>query len=79
MLNIGAPGLRAAAVGLFLGLIISAALLRALRSVLYGIGVYDAPTLATVVAVLVSVSLMATAIPALRIARIDPARTLREE
>jgi predicted permease len=79
MLNIGAPGLRAAAVGLFLGLIVSAALLRALRSVLYGIGVYDAPTLATVVALLVSVSVMATAIPALRIARIDPARTLREE
>jgi predicted permease len=79
MLNIGAPGLRAAAVGLSIGLIISAAVLRALRSALYGIGVYDAPTLATVVVVLVSVSMIATVIPALRIARIDPARTLREE
>jgi predicted permease len=79
MLNIGAPGLRAAAVGLSIGLMISAAVLRALRSALYGIGVYDAPTLLIVVAVLVSVSLVATAIPALRIARIDPARTLREE
>jgi predicted permease len=79
MLNIGAPGLRAAAVGLSIGLLISAAVLRALRSALYGIGVYDAPTLVIVVAVLVSVSLAATTIPALRIARIDPAQTLREE
>jgi hypothetical protein len=55
------------------------AVLRALRSALYGIGVYDAPTLVIVVAVLVSVSMAATAIPALRIARIDPAQTLREE
>jgi predicted permease len=79
MLDIGAPGLRAAAIGLSLGLLVSAAALRALRSALYGVGVYDPPTLATVVGVLVAVILMATAIPALRIARIDPARTLREE
>ena len=79
MLNIGAPGLRAAAIGLSLGLLVSAAALRALRSALYGVGVYDPPTLATVVGVLVAVSLVATTIPALRIARIDPARTLRDE
>src|SRR5215469_445881 len=79
IVNVGAPGLRAAAVGLSLGLLVSAAVLRALRSALYGVGVYDTPTLATVVGVLVAVSLIATAIPALRIARIDPARTLREE
>ena len=79
MLNIGGPGLRAAALGLSIGLIVSAAVLRALRSALYGIEVYDWPTLATVVLVLVSVSVIATVIPALRIARIDPARTLREE
>ena len=79
VLNIGAPAVRAAAVGLSIGLILSAAALRAMRSALYGIGVYDAPTLATVVLVLVSVSVLATAIPALRIARIDPAQTLREE
>ena len=79
MLNIGAPGVRASAVGLAIGLMLSAAALRAMRSVLYGIGVYDAPTLVTVVFVLVSVTLVATVIPALRIARIDPAQTLREE
>lgn len=77
--NIGAPGVRAAACGLAIGLIASAAALRAMRTVLYGIGVYDAPTIVTVVLVLALVTLIATAIPAARIAKIDPARTLREE
>jgi putative ABC transport system permease protein len=79
ILNIGAPAVRAAAFGLSIGLILSAAALRVMRSALYGIAVYDAPTLVTVILVLVSVTLIATAIPALRIARIDPAQTLREE
>ncbi len=79
ILVVGTPAVRAATVGLSIGLIVSVAVLRVLRSALYGIGVYNAPTLAIVVLVLVSVSLVATVIPALRIARIDPARTLREE
>jgi hypothetical protein len=79
VLNVGTPAMRAAAVGLAIGLILSAATLRALRSALYGIGVYDARTLVTVVLVLIAVTLIATAIPALRVARIDPARTLRDE
>jgi ABC-type lipoprotein release transport system permease subunit len=50
-----------------------------MRSVLYGIRVYDAPTLLAVVLALVAVTLLAASIPVLRIARIDPAKTLREE
>ena len=50
-----------------------------MRSVLYGVAVYDLPSLAAVFATLASVSLMRGHLPALRIARIDPARTLREE
>ena len=50
-----------------------------MRNVLYGIGVYDAPTLGTVVLTLVLVTLLATTLPTLRIAKIDPANTLREE
>ena len=46
---------------------------------LYGVGVYDVPTILTVVLMLASVTLIATAVPTLRIARIDPAKTLREE
>ena len=79
VVNIGAPGVRAAVLGLAIGLILSAAALRAMRSVLYGIGVYDAPTVVAVVVVLVGVTVAATAIPAARIAQIDPAQTLREE
>lgn len=79
MMNIGAPGVRASAIGLAVGLTLSAVALRTMQSVVYGIGVYDAPTLLSVVFVLAAVTLAATAIPALRIARIDPAQTLREE
>jgi predicted permease len=79
MLHIGAPGLRASAVGLIIGLVLCAGALRAMHSVLYGIGVYDAPTILTVVVVLASVTIFATILPTLRIAGIDPASTLREE
>ncbi len=79
MLNIGATGIRASALGLILGLILCAGTLRVMRSVLYGIGVYDAPTILLVVVVLGSATFIATAVPTLRIARIDPAETLRQE
>ncbi len=79
MVHIGAPVVGAAAWGLILGLILCTGALRALRSVLYGVGVYDLPTIATVVLVLASVTLIAATAPALRIARIDPAQTLRDE
>ncbi len=58
---------------------LSAGALRVMRSVLYGVGVYDAPTLATMVVTLMLVTLLAIALPTLRIAKIDPANTLREE
>jgi macrolide transport system ATP-binding/permease protein len=79
MLHIGAPGVRASATGIVVGLILCGGALRAMRSVLYGIGVYDALTIVTVVVTLASVALIATSVPTLRIARIDPAKTLREE
>ena len=50
-----------------------------MRSAIYGIGVYDATTIPVVVLGLAVVTLIATAAPALRIARIDPASVLREE
>jgi ABC-type lipoprotein release transport system permease subunit len=76
---VAAAGLRASAIGLVLGLLLSLEALRAMRSVLYGVNVYDLPSILAVVAVLASVCLLATTLPALRIAKIDPARTLREE
>jgi macrolide transport system ATP-binding/permease protein len=79
MAHVAGTGVRAAAAGMALGLIASFGALRLLRSVLYGVTVYDATSLAAVVATLALVTLAATTLPALRIARIDPARTLRDE
>jgi predicted permease len=79
MIHIGRSGVGASALGLILGLILCAGALRALRNVLYGIGVYDAPTILIVVLMVSAVTLLATIAPTLRIARIDPANILREE
>jgi macrolide transport system ATP-binding/permease protein len=79
MIHIGSPGIRASALGLVLGLLLSAAALRTMHSVLYGVDVYDAPTILAVVLVFLSVALIATTLPTLRIAAIDPAKTLRDE
>ena len=79
MVHIGVPGARAAAIGLVVGLGLCAGVLRVMRSVLYGVAVYDVTTMVSVVIVLASVALIASTLPTLRIARIDPAQTLREE
>ena len=79
MAHVGGSGLRAAGIGLLAGLALCAVALRALSSVLYGVGVYDATTLVLVVVTLGIVIIAATLVPALRIGRIDPAVTLREE
>ena len=79
MLQIGRAGIAASALGAVLGLAMSAGALRAMRSVVFGVGVYDASTLSTVVIALALVVSAATILPALKIAKIDPARTLRDE
>jgi predicted permease len=79
MVQIGRSGAGASLLGVVLGAVLSAGALRVMRSVIYGVGVYDAPTLAGVVLTLVLVTLLATALPTLKIAKINPANTLREE
>jgi predicted permease len=79
MVHIGAPGVGAATTGIILGLILCAGALRVMHSALYGIGAYDLPTLLTVVLMLAAVTLIAVTVPTLRIASIDPAKTLRDE
>ncbi|MGB7621013.1 MAG: ADOP family duplicated permease [Terriglobia bacterium] len=79
MFQIGRSGVGASLLGVVLGLVLSAGALRVMRGVLYGVGVYDVPTLAAVVLTLVLVALLATTLPTLKIAKIDPANTLREE
>ena len=79
MVHIGVPGVRASALGLVVGLVLCAGALRTMRSVLYGVGVYDGTTIFAVVVLFAMVIAAATALPTLRIATIDPAQTLRDE
>jgi predicted permease len=79
MVRIGRSGAGASVLGLFLGLVLCVGALQVMSSVLYGVGVYDLPTILTVVLTLALVTLIATTVPTLRIARIDPAKTLRDE
>jgi hypothetical protein len=79
MLQIGRTGVNASLLGVVLGLALSAGALRVMTSVIYGVEVYDVTTILVVVLTISAVAFLATIIPALRIASIDPARTLREE
>jgi predicted permease len=79
LLHVAATSVRACAVGGITGLLVTTGAVRALGNVIYGVGVYDIPTLAAVVLCLAAVTLVATIVPALRIRRIDPAKALRAE
>jgi hypothetical protein len=79
MAHVAGSGVRASAAGLVVGLVLCMGALRGLRSVLYGVGTYDGPTMAIVVLTLAAVTLLAASVPVLRIARINPATTLRDE
>ncbi len=79
MAHVSGSGVRASAVGLALGLLLCVGSLRAMRSLLYGVGAFDLPSMLVVLGTLTAVTLLAATVPALRIARIDPATTLREE
>jgi len=79
MLHVGRLGMIACTTGVVLGLAICTGALRVMRSVIWGVGVYDLPTLASATAMIFVVALLATVIPARRVARIDPAITLRED
>ena len=73
------PGVALAVAGIVIG--VSVALLASplLKAFVWGVQPGDPTTLAGVAAGLLLVSAVASFVPALRIARLDPARTLREE
>ena len=72
-------GVTIAAAGIASGVIAAAALTRVMATVLYEVSPTDAPTFATVIAVIALFSLLACGGPALRAALIDPVDTLRSE
>ena len=72
-------GLSLALAGIAFGIAGGFALARAASSLIYGVSPSDPVTFLVAPAVLVSVGLLATAIPARRAAMVDPCRTLRTE
>jgi predicted permease len=71
--------LRLAAVGMVLGVIASAALARSASGLLFGVTAADPVTFAVMLAVLLTVALLAGYLPARRASRIDPLVALRAE
>jgi putative ABC transport system permease protein len=65
------------AAGIVAGMLVAAALVRVLATLLYGVGPYDITTFLVVAAVLLLVAALAAAGPARRAARVDPIKVLR--
>jgi predicted permease len=76
---VGTGAARLLAVGLVLGIAVTAAADRVLRGVLFGVTSVDAGALAASVAVIAAVAMAAVAAPAIRAARIAPTDALRGE
>lgn len=76
---IASSGVLAACGGVGIGLACAVFVLRVMKSAIYGVTTYDPATLVTVPLLLVAIAAVASMLPALRIARIDPAETLRTE
>jgi predicted permease len=70
---------RLSALGILAGITTALGLTRFLASLLYGVAATDVSTFLIVTILVISVALIATAFPAWRAARIDPAQSLRAE
>ncbi len=76
---VAVPGVALAAAGVAIGWILARAAAQALRHVIWGVRPGDPLTFAAVAAGLLVVAALASILPALRVSRLDPARTLRTE
>jgi len=72
-------GLRLSLIGLMIGLVGSFALMRALKTLLFGVSAADPLTFAASALILLTVSLLACWLPARRAAKVDPLIALRHE
>jgi predicted permease len=72
-------GLRPTLIGIAIGTAAAISLSRVLATLIYGVQATDVSTYAVVAALLGSVGVLASIIPAYRATRIDPVRTLRDE
>jgi putative ABC transport system permease protein len=72
-------GIAMTAAGLSVGLLGAFALTRVMGTLLFGVAATDLVTYASVTALLAGVSVIASCVPALRAARVDPALAMRAE
>ena len=79
MSQVVGDGIRLAAAGIVVGVLIALAVTRLLTALLYGVGASDPATFVGVVALLAVVSLVASYLPARRAARVNPMVALRCE
>jgi hypothetical protein len=79
MVEVGTSGIVAVALGLVGGLALSTISVRLIKSELFGVKTYDPMTFSVVLALLISTAMAAAFLPTRKIARIDPALTLRAE
>jgi len=79
VLTVIRPGMLLVLAGAVAGYGLSRAAARFLEHLLWGVRPADPLTFAAAAALLVGIAVVASAVPALRILRIDPAQTLREE
>jgi putative ABC transport system permease protein len=70
-------GMRLTIVGLVIGLVVSAGVGRAIRSMLVGVPAVDAPSLVLTAVLLILVAAIASALPARRALRVSPLDALR--
>jgi putative ABC transport system permease protein len=72
-------GLKPTLIGIAIGLAAALGMSRVLSTLVFGVKATDTTTFVTVSAILVSVGLFASMLPAYRATRVDPLRTLRDE
>jgi predicted permease len=72
-------GMKPTLLGVALGLVLAAALVRVMTTLLYGVDQHDPRTFTVVAVIMLIVGVVATLVPALRATRVDPIVTLRAE
>jgi predicted permease len=73
------PGIKLCIAGITCGVVLSLWSARLLKTLVWGISTTDTMTYVTVAALLITVAVLTSLIPALRLAKLDPAETLRDE
>jgi predicted permease len=72
-------GLKPTLVGVGLGMLMAAGLVRVMETLLFGVSRYDPGTFSVVSLLMLAVGIVATLVPAYRATRVDPIVTLRSE